>query len=164
MLAETNLRLPQFRPGPSIRLADGQFWTFPAATVSEPSPQRPQDEPERDADEPGLDADYIALLEAIQEAEDRSDQLRAELALAIHLLSQNYDLDPDDYQTLLGFEPGSPELKAAQEAFHELALDHLCWFPETLVVDRRQSELEGLASPILQAFDRLRRRLGLSDV
>lgn len=96
-----------FRDGPAIRLADGRTWIFPA----------PPEELTVSSD-PAL----AGLIRAVFEAEDRPDRLRCELALAIHLLSRNYDLTSAEYRTLLRFRPGSPELSQAQGDFHNMAV------------------------------------------
>ncbi len=112
MLDENALRRNGFRQGTTILLADGQAWTFPSP-------------PEPDAvGEEGFDPGYAEVLAAIMESEDRSDLLRAELALAICLLGQNYELGPFEYRCLLRCPSDSPVLARMQQAFHQLALDH----------------------------------------
>jgi hypothetical protein len=109
---ETRRRRADFRRGPSIRLADGQPWTFP--DPAEVAAGRGA----------GVEPEFEALVRAVFEAEDRPDRLRCELALAINLLGRNYELTPVEYRRLLGFPPGSSELARAQAEFHALALDH----------------------------------------
>jgi hypothetical protein len=119
MLDEKALRHPDFLEGIPIRLADGQMWTFPAPTAC------------RDGAGAGAtpdaatDSEREALVAAVLEAEDRAERLRAELALAIHLLARNYRLGPADFLALLEFSPGDPALAALQRAFHEMALEHV---------------------------------------
>jgi hypothetical protein len=110
-------RRPGFQSGRSIRLADGQEWVFPAPVTRGTG----------DAEDADIAADssYLALLRALEEAEDRAELRRAELALTIHLLGRNYDLGPEDYQRLLGLTPGSPELARMQDELHELVWAHL---------------------------------------
>jgi hypothetical protein len=69
--------------------------------------------------------DYSGLLQALYEVESESERRLAELALAIFLLGQNYQLSPVDYQRLLGFAPHSPELTESQRAFSRVAQEHL---------------------------------------
>lgn len=119
MLDEKTRRRAEYRPGQAIRLADGQDWTFPA----------PPDPDGLDAGGPAASCDafgpvYEALIHAVCDAEDWDDARRCELALALYLISHNYELDAPDYQALFGFEPGSAELARAQAAFHALAADH----------------------------------------
>ncbi|MBX6311450.1 MAG: hypothetical protein IRY99_00775, partial [Isosphaeraceae bacterium] len=64
------------------------------------------------------------MVQAVLEAEDEVELLRAELALAIFLLGWNYDLSPEAYGTLLDCSPGHPALSAMQRAFHKVALAH----------------------------------------
>ncbi len=52
---------------------------------------------------PGVDSQYDALAMARPEAEDRDEVLRIELAIAISLLSQDYDLTPADYTRIFDF-------------------------------------------------------------
>jgi hypothetical protein len=106
MIDENSRRRSGFRNGIAIRLADGRPWIFP-----EPVSGRALDDPH-----------LLAILEAIREAEDHVDLLRAELVLAIHLLGRNYELGPEDYQELLAFEPGGTTLAQVQRAIHNLAL------------------------------------------
>jgi hypothetical protein len=65
------------------------------------------------------------LLRGIIESEDAADCRRAELALAIFLLSRNYDLVPGDYRDILGFAPGDPALGEMQRSIHDLAIDQI---------------------------------------
>jgi len=74
--------------------------------------------------------DYIAHVQSMIEAEDDSELSRAELAFAIFLLGQNYDLSPVDYQRLLAFCPDSAEAIHWRLAFHELAHEHLRYFSD----------------------------------
>jgi hypothetical protein len=104
MIDELALRRPAFVEGVRIRLANGQQWSFPDR------PPHPEDQ------------ELIALLQAVDEAEDAHERLRGELALAILLLSRNYDLGPDDYQAILGYPQDDPAIAAMQTALHELAI------------------------------------------
>jgi hypothetical protein len=118
MLNETTYRSLSFQEGTEVRLADGNVWTLPAA-----APLLEQDGTSNEADE-----SLSGLLDGVLEAEDRSEQLRAELALAIHLLGRNYRIGPRQYQAILAFAAGSPLLGASQEAFHAVALDYASRF------------------------------------
>ena len=113
MATEIRDRSPWFRSGTTIRLADGELWTFPDP-AGDPWNWEPTDQEA-----------YLNLLRVVREAEDAADRSRAELALAIFLLGCNYRLEPRDYQRLLTFPPRSSELQAAQAAFRELARRHL---------------------------------------
>jgi hypothetical protein len=107
MVDEQALRRSTFTEGVRIRLANGQAWSLPD--------HRPyKDDPE-----------HLAVLREIIEAEDAADCLRAELALAILLLSRNYDLTPDAFQAVLEFAPGDPALSEMQRSVHELATDQI---------------------------------------
>lgn len=108
MLDERARRRAGFRGGRGILLGDGGEWTFPA--------------PAEGASE--WDPELAGLIGAVSEAEDRADRLRCELALAIALLSRNYELGPAEYRTLFGFRPGGAELAGAQAAFRALAMEH----------------------------------------
>lgn len=106
MRDEQELRRLEFRSGRRIRLADGQWWTFPGPDA-------------------WCGSDRGALLRGVLEAEDDFERLRAELALAIRLLRLNYELEPADYGRLLSFAPNHPDRIPVQQAFHELAIDHV---------------------------------------
>jgi hypothetical protein len=113
---EHSLRRPGFRPGTPIRLADGQEWVFPGpGELSAPEGGRTAGEPAGAADPA-----YGGLIDALCEAEDEPDRLRAELALGIFLLGCNYALGPGDYQRLLQ----APRGATVQQAFRDLANDH----------------------------------------
>jgi hypothetical protein len=108
---ETQFRRSDFLGGLAVRLADGRGWFFAG-----PGEISASGEP--------LRAEVEALLTEIAEAEDEADRLRGELALAIRLLSLNYDLTPDDYSRLLACPAGQPGLSELQIAFRDLALRH----------------------------------------
>jgi hypothetical protein len=83
-------------------MGDGQEWLFP------PPPA------------PGVDRDYDATVRCLEQAEDHADSLRIELALAIHLLSRNYDLSPPEFEEIFRFGSDRMALSEAQAAFSEL--------------------------------------------
>ena len=116
MLDELQTRRSSFRQGRRIQLADRQVWTFPLPSREWIGIAWPPTE------------DYTAHIQSMIEAEDDSETRRAELAFAIFLLAQNYDLSPVDYQQLLDFGPDSAEAIHWQFAFHELAHEHLLYF------------------------------------
>jgi hypothetical protein len=136
MFNERTYRSLSFQDGTEVRLADGNVWTLPAAAAL-----LEQGETLNRVDE-GLSG----LLGAIPEAEDRSEQLRAELALAIHLLGWNYRLGPNEYRTLLEFAPGSPLLGTSQQAFHAVAMDYASRWRS-----RPHDSLEPASAPALLA-------------
>jgi len=105
VLLEQARRRPGFDPGIAIELADGRTWWFPG-----PDP-RP------------ADPDYGALIRSVVEAEDMSESCLAELALAIMLLTQNYDLMASELQSLLTFAPRDRARMHA--AFSDLAATHV---------------------------------------
>jgi hypothetical protein len=132
-------RRPSFRDGVSIRLADNQFWTLPAAPKLSES------------DFTVFGAEYTDIIQAIMEVNDSSEQYLAELALAIFLLGFNYCLSPSDYECLLSFPPDSLELTATQHTFHRIAQEHLHSFLDASGVswDCRQG------APTLRRLSRL---------
>jgi hypothetical protein len=85
-----------FVAGRTVRLADGALWTLPARDRARP------------------DTDYDALLNAVVEAEDRVEALRAGHVLTIFLLDRNYVLTSDALASLLTFAPADPALAALQ--------------------------------------------------
>ncbi|MEO6809479.1 MAG: hypothetical protein ABI353_10260 [Isosphaeraceae bacterium] len=104
MGSEVELRSPSFLGGLPIVLGDGQEWAFPG--------------PRELFDVNGqFNSELLSLLEAIREVQDESERLRGELALAIQLLSLNYELRPDDFTRLLG----GPDVGGMQRGFHDLA-------------------------------------------
>jgi len=98
MPGETILRRPTFRDGTRIRMADDQEWSFP-----DPPP-------------PGTDVQFDALVAARREAEDCAAVLQIELAIAILLLSRNYNLKPADYWRIFDFGGDRARLSTVQAA------------------------------------------------
>lgn len=91
--------------GVAIRLADGRHWVLEVLHEENLDRQR----------------ELFELLDGIDQAEDCSEQRRAELALAIHLLDLNYSLSPFQMRKLLEFDSEDPELPTVQKALHKLA-------------------------------------------
>ena len=133
MLDEYLSRQSWFRQGKPIQLADGQTWVLPA----------PPKGSERAAAVP-IGADYKGVIQAILEAEDSSEQRRAELAFVILLLGHNYRLSPADYERLLCCPAESPGSRDLQLAFHHIVQDHLNAFLDASGVT---SEDEPLSAP-----------------
>jgi hypothetical protein len=116
LAVEEHCRRTDFHAGTEIKLADGRSWTFPAPRVSwDVSPDASGNE-------------YLGLLRAVREAEDRQECCLAELALAIYLIVQNYDLSAAQLESLFTFPPGSQELVDSQQAFSALAFEHVRFF------------------------------------
>lgn len=106
MLDEPSKRRANFGEDAKLRLADGQEWSLAVP---------PTDVLASEA--------FHALIVGMREAESRSDQLRAEFALSIDLLTRNYDLSSADLQILYGFTRNSPELAEFQSAMHKIAAE-----------------------------------------
>ena len=154
MLNEEALRRSEFRQGLSVLLADGQDWTLPM-----PVP------PDRPPLERPVDRDTAAILRAVQEAEDRNELLRAELALgdppAVEELPARGGAVPETPR----FDPSSPTLAATQEAFHRLAMAYLRRLEPgpAVAVDDGQARSGGLLRPLIHALDRLTGRRPLAN-
>ncbi len=88
-------------------MADGQEWLF----TSPPAP--------------GVDADYDALIHALLEAEDQSEAKKCELAIAILLLSRNYQPLPSEYQRIFCFGGDDAAQSSAEEAIATLICSNL---------------------------------------
>ena len=99
-----------FREGRRVRLADGNFWTFPA--------------PSRDAAF-GANSARAELLTAIVEADDDHDRSLAELAFMVFLLRSNYDLGPAELQALLTFSPSSTAADAWRINVAQIVEEHI---------------------------------------
>jgi hypothetical protein len=106
-------RRAEFQAGTEVWLADGYLWKFPAPRVPWHTP----------LDESGNE--YLGLLRAVKEAEDRQERDLAELALAIYLFVQNYELSPGQLEFLFTFPPRSKELADSKRAFSALAFEHV---------------------------------------
>ena len=141
-------RRPSFRDGVRIRLADGEMWVFPA-------PPKPVE-----SKSVLFGTEYMGLIQAIMEAEERSEQCLAELAFAIYLLKCNYSLTSADFEYLLGFSPESSESADSQVAFHLIAQEHLHAVLEAFPWRKRASLVRAWKSfpaPCLAANSRVTR-------
>jgi hypothetical protein len=118
MVDELLSRRSSFRQGRRIELADRQVWTLPLPSRERVGIAWPPT------------GDYPAHIQSMIEAEDDSELSRAELAFAIFLLGQNYDLSPLDYEQLLAFGPDSAKAIHWRFALHELAHEHLLYFSD----------------------------------
>ena len=140
MLDPMICRRPGFRAGIAVRLADGLPWILPDA-----------DQAQADGTVPA----YNDLVGAVSEADRPTDLLRAELALGIYLIAQNYELPPLILGALLDFPQNDPHLALLQADLHAVALDHVRAF-------RPQSN-QLLKSPRLpRRFGLLRTRASMS--
>ena len=102
MVAEQIRRRAGFQLGRAIRMGDRQEWMFPPAPA------------------PGIDPDYDGLLRIHRESEDGDDERRIELAMAILLLSRNYDPTPDEYVAIFSFGMDDAAQSIAQAAIAEI--------------------------------------------
>jgi hypothetical protein len=101
MVHEKSLRRSNFQDGIWVRLADGQRWCLPEPPSS------------------GTDDEYESMFQALQESEDATERSQAELAMAVLLLSRNYNLGPWHYQELLGFDDNPEGLRGTQYAVEQ---------------------------------------------
>ena len=124
MRDELARRRPGFQRGLDLRLADNQIWSLP-----EPSPAGTDPGAESSATAPWDDSDYRAILQAIAHADDAGEHFRAEVALAIHLLRWNYEVDGADLEELLDDRGDEPTGHLLGEALDRLAAVHL-GFPD----------------------------------
>ena len=102
MVEEKVRRRAGFQSGRWVRMGDRQQWMFP------PPPA------------PGIDPEYDALSRILQESEDADDERRIELAMAILLLSRNYDPTPDEYVAIFSFGTDPSAKSTAQAAISEV--------------------------------------------
>ena len=103
MVEEKVRRRADFQLGKPVRMGDRQQWMFP------PPPA------------PGIDREYDALIRVHHESEDADDERRIELAMAILLLSHNYDPTPDEYVAIFSFGPDESAQSTAHAAISEVA-------------------------------------------
>jgi hypothetical protein len=83
-------------------MADRQNWMFPHPPAA------------------GIDREFDAMMRIHHESEDRDDERRIELAMAILLLSRNYDPRPDEYEAIFSFGTDQSARSVAQAAISEL--------------------------------------------
>lgn len=103
-LDEQALRRPEFAGGVAVTLADGQEWSLPRPRVRFVPDESDLGFGVRLAMDDG--GAYQSLVTAVYAAENDPAYIRAELALARHLLLANYDLAPDQIASLLQFSYG----------------------------------------------------------
>jgi hypothetical protein len=125
MVSEKARRRAEFQAGTGIKMADGQEWLF-----SSPPP-------------PGTDAEYDGLVEGLLEAEDQNDARKSELAIAMFLLSRNYQPTPREYEEIFSFRTQDATRSSAQEAISGL-------ISADLDRRRRHSALERSSSAALR--------------
>jgi hypothetical protein len=102
MVEEKVRRRTGFQLGSPVRMGDRQHWMFP------PPPA------------PGVDTEYDALVRVHAESEDADDERRIELAMAILLLSRNYDPTPDEYEAIFTFGIDQSAQATAEAAISEV--------------------------------------------
>jgi len=138
MPSESALRRPGFCPGQAIRMADDQEWTIPDPGCTEVR-----------------GAEYESLLQALTEAGDEADLLRAELALTIYLLSRNYRLTPEDYTAILGVSGDDDRLARVQAGCRAAASAHIARGRASLPhqPDRKGPEPESWRSGLARLID-----------
>ncbi len=107
MVEEKLRRRAGFQLGRWVRMGDRQQWMFP------PPPA------------PGLDPDYDAMIRIHGESEDADDERRIELAMAILLLSRNYDPKPEEYVAIFSFGADESAGSTARAAISEVVRDDL---------------------------------------
>ncbi|MFO0908517.1 MAG: hypothetical protein U0794_09170 [Isosphaeraceae bacterium] len=106
-------RPPRYAGGIPVRLADGRSWCLAPPSALDGDPQ------------------FDALLAGVEQADDQFERRRAELALAIFLLTRNYDLSAAELNSLLSFEHDAAGRDTFALSVHALA--------RTLLVARRES-------------------------
>ena len=117
-LDERALRTPGFREDVGIRLADGQVWYFPEATIRF-APAAP---PRNRVRVSSLGPEHLALVEAATEAKTADELIDAELALAAFVLRCNYGLDYDQLGELIQFDYREGADQELREAVLEVCL------------------------------------------
>jgi hypothetical protein len=102
MVEEKVRRRAGFQVGRQVRMGDRQHWMFP------PPPA------------PGIDPEYDGLVRIHDESEDAIDERKIELAMAILLLSRNYDPTPDEYEAIFSFGMDQSAQSNAEAAISEV--------------------------------------------
>ena len=111
MYHETESRRSGFLGGIPVQLANGEFWAFPGPR-------------ELSSEGATRDSKLSGLLEAISQSEDFAEQSRMELALAIYLITLNYDLTPKGYLEVLGDGADVRVREQLRACFHDIARRH----------------------------------------
>lgn len=109
MLDEKALRRETFSEGPSVRLLDGQLWTFPKPYLSLFS-QVGEDGKLAAGTSFTYGADYADRLDELVESEDQFERTCIQIELAAGLLLRNYDLDNKALRRLVAINTdGQPD-------------------------------------------------------
>jgi hypothetical protein len=128
MVAEKARRRAGFQDGVWIRMADGQEWLFKNPPV------------------PGVDAEYDGLVQGLLEAEDQHEARKFELAIALLLLSKNYQPSPREYQDIFCFDGSDEAQSSATKAISTLIFSDL---------ERRRRHVAGERPAAAVQFPRL---------
>jgi hypothetical protein len=107
MVAVKARRRSAFQGGAWIKMADGREWLFSSPPAL------------------GVHADYDALAHALLEAEDRTEARKCQLAIAIFLLSRNYEPSPSEYVKVFYFGSDDAAQSSAEEAISSLIRSNL---------------------------------------
>jgi hypothetical protein len=148
MVEEKVRRRTGFQVGRQVRMGDRQNWMFP------PPPA------------PGVDPEYDALVRVHAESEDADDERRIELAMAILLLSRNYDPTPDEYEAIFTFGIDQSAQATAESAISEVVrcdlekqrVDGLAALPHT-TTPLFHSHFLGIQSSVRTCAGHVRARL-----
>jgi hypothetical protein len=148
MMAEKMRRRPCFHAGTWIRMGDGQEWMFPHPPTL------------------GSDREYDALWRCLLESENAAEARRNELALAILLLSRNYDPQPKEYETIFDFGTDPAVQSSAQTAiskliYHDLANEQFASSPKHDVPAGVAGVLGTLQSLVSSCASRVRSRMAV---
>lgn len=109
-LDEKALRRPSFTEGYSVRLADGQEWTFPKPRIRF-YPTIAEDGSVAVGGGRSFGEDHDKLIDVLIGGEEIEDfeRLRLRFAAAVSLLSRNYSLKPEDFASILVIDQDDPE-------------------------------------------------------
>lgn len=100
LLDEAALRRPEFRPGRTLTLADGQEWTLPCPDVS----LIPATDPSGAIDiayQSDFGEEFDRKLDDLDKARSIREEAIVLIKLGVDLLRINYDLAPADFPRLL---------------------------------------------------------------
>jgi hypothetical protein len=111
---EERRRSPSFLEGTKVLLADGNTWMLPVASAL-----LARGVPAQASEELG------SLVDAIQCSEGAEDLGTSELALAIFLLTWNYEFEEGELAAILTFPSGGPLRESSQQAFHDVAAEYV---------------------------------------
>jgi hypothetical protein len=122
VLDEQALRTPGFQPGVPIVLGDGQAWHFPRPSLMLQPVMKEDGSVAFDQYRHSYETRCDELVDELFAATNFFDEANATLALAVHALRRNYQLDAQAVRTLFAYRTEDEAHKAMWESIRDVVL------------------------------------------